>query len=180
MTKEVERPSYEPTNASAPHLFNLSYYPEELASLVGHLGLSRFHVLGSSWGTIVAQNYALQHPPGLASLALSGPLSDSQLYIRSQWDPAEGNLGSLPPYIQGRLHALEASRAFDSEEYKQLNKVLEASFTVRTYPPPDCYMAASAGINPEIYVGIQGSSEFTSAPRPSRSSLWVWPRPCRS
>ena len=41
-----ERPAM--ANVSAPHLFDLAYYPEELASLAGHLGLTRFHDLGSS------------------------------------------------------------------------------------------------------------------------------------
>jgi len=59
--------------ASAPHLFDIDYYPEELAALIRHLGLRRFHVLGSSWGTIVAQLFALgPNSGGLAGLVLSG------------------------------------------------------------------------------------------------------------
>ena len=70
--------------------------------------LGRFHLLGSSWGTVVAQLYALQTPPPpqLASLVLSGPLSDGQLYINSQWDEVEGGLGTLPLFTQQRIRVV--------------------------------------------------------------------------
>ncbi|EOD21055.1 hypothetical protein EMIHUDRAFT_208184 [Emiliania huxleyi CCMP1516] len=156
-----ERPAS--AKASAPHLFDIDYYPEELAALIRHLGLRRFHVLGSSWGTIVAQLFALgPNSGGLAGLVLSGPLSDATLYIRSQWDPTEGIVGAmLPAFAQRRLRALDAARDFGSAEYRALAKAMRARFTVRTYPPPDCYTRASGLMNDEIYVGIQGASEFT-------------------
>ena len=97
-TSERPTPS---SRIAAPWLFNLSYYPEEMMAVVAHLGLARHHVLGSSWGTIVAQLYALRHPPGLASLTLSGPLSDSQLYKDSQWDALEGTSARSPHLCSG-------------------------------------------------------------------------------
>ena len=157
-----ERPTPS-ASASAPWLLNLSYYPAELSALVAHLGLTRHHVLGSSWGTIVAQLYALQQPapPGLSSLVLSGPLSDSQLYIRSQWDDVEGNLGSLPPHVQRRLRSLDEAREYASEEYQTIARALTPFFTVRTTPPPDCFERSNSLMADEIYVGLQGASEFT-------------------
>ena len=157
-TSERPAPS---SRIAAPWLFNLSYYPEEMMAVVTHLGLTRHHVLGSSWGTIVAQLYALRRPPGLASLTLSGPLSDSQLYKESQWDADEGNLGSLPPFVQRRLRTLDDAGDYDSVEYKAIAEALTSFFTVRTTPAPDCFARASSLMNPEIYVGIQGASEFT-------------------
>ena len=41
--------------------------------MLHHLQWPRFHVLGSSWGTIVAQYFALTEPPGLDRIVLSGP-----------------------------------------------------------------------------------------------------------
>ena len=157
-----ERPAS--ANATAPWLLSLDYYPQELQRLVDHLQLGRFHLLGSSWGTVVAQLYALQTPPPpqLASLVLSGPLSDGQLYIRSQWDEVEGGLGTLPPFTKRRIRRLEAlPGGFETDEYKLLNEALEAAFTVRTFPAPDCFRASAAGVNAEVYVGMQGASEFT-------------------
>ena len=63
---------------------------------------------------------------------------------------------------QQRIRALEATPGgFKTEEYRLLNEVLEAAFTVRTYPAPDCFQRAAGLLNEEIYVGMQGASEFT-------------------
>ena len=52
---------------------------------------------------------------------LSGPLSDGQLYISSQWDETEGGLGTLPHFTQQRIRALEATPGgFQTEEYRLL------------------------------------------------------------
>jgi pimeloyl-ACP methyl ester carboxylesterase len=106
-----ERPSS--ANASAPWLLTIGYYVTELQAVADTVlgSHQRFHLLGSSWGTVVAQEYALQTPPPsqLAGLLLSGPLSDGQLYINSQWDEIEGGLGTLPYFTQQRIRALEAT-----------------------------------------------------------------------
>ena len=159
-----ERPAS--ASATAPWLLTVEYYVEELQAVADALvGSGPFHVIGSSWGTVVAQEYALQAPPvgpELLSLVLSGPLSDGQLYINSQWDEVEGGLGTLPLFTQQRIRALEATPGgFKTEEYRLLNEVLEAAFTVRTYPAPDCFKRAAGLLNEEIYVGMQGASEFT-------------------
>lgn len=115
-----------------------AYYSEvELPELLEHWKLERFHLLGHSWGTMLAQLYTLNaNGSKLESLILSGPLSDSQRYIEAQWDPKEGNLGSLPPYVQQRIHDLERRKAYDSKEYQALDSVLTTFFTLRTAPAP--------------------------------------------
>ena len=160
--------SQKPTSAkdSAPWLLTIPYYLEELQFVADALlgGSQPFHLLGSSWGTVVAQEYALQTPPPaqLASLVLSGPLSDGQFYIESQWDPIEGGLGTLPLFTQQRIHHLERTpKGFETQEYALLNERLESAFTVRTYPAPECFQTAASLMNEEIYVGMQGESEFT-------------------
>ena len=54
------------------YLLELDYYREEVEALVGHLGLAAYHLLGHSWGSIVATLHAASSPPGLASVALAG------------------------------------------------------------------------------------------------------------
>ncbi|KAK1737373.1 alpha/beta hydrolase family protein [Skeletonema marinoi] len=155
------------------------YYSEiELPTLIHHWKLQRYHVLGHSWGTILAQLFALNYvnkhnknttvegfntkEEGLQSLILSGPISNAQAYISAQWNSADqNNLASLPPFVQHRIHALEESKAYDSMEYKAIDSVLSTFFTLRTAPPPDCFGDSAAGVNEEVYVGMQGASEFT-------------------
>lgn len=47
---------------------------DELAAVVEFHGLTRFHLLGSSWGGSIAAAYASCQDPRLASLVLAGPL----------------------------------------------------------------------------------------------------------
>ncbi len=176
-----------------PHLLDPAYYSEiELPALVDHWKLQRYHVLGHSWGTILAQLFALNYigkqpvanrtdrnekdgrtrnthqeedkrvKDGLQSLILSGPISNANDYITAQWDPNDtNNLASLPPFVQSRIHTLEQQKAYNSSEYKAIESVLSSFFTVRTDPVPDCFAEASEGVNEEVYVGMQGASEFT-------------------
>jgi len=146
-----------------PHLIDPAYYSEEeLPALIEHWGLDKYHVLGHSWGTILAQLFALnaKNTTGLQSLILSGPLSDTQSYAQAQWDTNEGNLGSLPPFVQNRIQTLVKDNAYDSSEYDAINGVLTTFFTLRTAPAPDCFTASGEGMNTDVYVGMQGPSEF--------------------
>jgi proline-specific peptidase len=56
---------------------------EEVAQLRAALGLERVHVLGQSWGGMLATMYALTVPPGLASLVLASPLLDAQRWSQT-------------------------------------------------------------------------------------------------
>jgi len=151
-----------------PWLLDPSYYAlEELPILLGYLGVQKYHILGHSWGTMLAQIFALNSTShlrdGLASMVLSGCISDIQLSIQQQWDPDSGTLGTLPPFVQERIKTLEKNKAYDSPEYKALDDVLTTYFTCRTAPLPSCYLESVSKINREIYVSMQGASEFTIA-----------------
>ena len=67
-----------------PELWTLSTWMEELDNVIKSLHLTKFHLLGQSWGGMLALAYALQQPQGLQSLILSSTLSSSQLWGREQ------------------------------------------------------------------------------------------------
>ena len=149
-----------------PWLLTVEYYSlEELPALIEHWGLTEYHIIGSSWGTILSQMFALDAGAasllGLRSMVLSGPLSQAKLYIDSQWSQVDGTVGSLPLYVQDRIRLLEETAAYDSREYQDIVGSLTSQFTIRTAPYPDCFLDSSDGMNEEIYVGMQGESEFT-------------------
>lgn len=158
--------SIDEINGTYPWLIDPLYYAtEELPALIEHLGYEQYHILGSSWGTILAQWFMLENEPnvtaGAQSLVLSGPLSDGQLYINSQWDQRIGSLGSLPPYLQSQIHAMEEAGAYSSPLYQQIADTLTSFFTVRMIPRPTCWDDTLAGFNDAIYTALQGPSEFT-------------------
>ena len=55
---------------SDPSLWTVDLFLAELANVRDALGLDRVHLLGHSWGGMLAQEYALTQPDGLASLVL--------------------------------------------------------------------------------------------------------------
>ena len=72
-------------NSKYPQLFTIKYYVEEAHALVKGLNLENYYVYGSSWGSILAQEFALTKPKGLKAQILDGALCDAQLYGKTQW-----------------------------------------------------------------------------------------------
>jgi len=145
----------------APWLLTIPYYVEELSRVTATLGLdcgSGYHLYGSSWGTVLAQEFAATKPFGLCSLILDGALCDAQVYIKTQW---RDRISTMPTYTQRLLRHLEDTKAYDTAAYRVLEAALGLHFTTRLVPRPACWYAALNGLNQAIYVGMQGASEFT-------------------
>lgn len=60
----------------------LDVFVDELANLHDRLGLERAHILGTSWGGMVALEHALTRPPSLRSLILSSTLACARSWAR--------------------------------------------------------------------------------------------------
>lgn len=144
-----------------PELLTVDFYVAELAALVRHLGVDdRFYIYGSSWGSMLAQEFAGRaRLPGLAGMVLDGALADAQFYFQTQW--RDVLVPNVPAFTMARLRALEAAKAYESPEYKQIEEWLSGQFTLRLVPRPACWFDSLAGSNSAIYVAMQGASEFT-------------------
>jgi len=61
-------------NSDEPHnpaLYMVALYVDEINSVRNALGLEHVHILGQSWGGMLAMEYALKQPPGLTGLILA-------------------------------------------------------------------------------------------------------------
>ena len=68
-----------------PELWALDTWMEELSCLLDYLHVTDFHLLGQSWGGMLAIAYAIEKKPqGLRSLILSSTLPQSQLWGKEQ------------------------------------------------------------------------------------------------
>jgi proline-specific peptidase len=56
---------------SKPEMWTVDLFVEEVDAVRDALGLDRTHLLGQSWGGMLAMEYALTQPPGLASLTVA-------------------------------------------------------------------------------------------------------------
>ena len=122
------------------------------------LGLERVHVFGSSWGGMLAMEYALTRPAGLTSLVLSS----SPASIPA-WEAETGRLRrELPPEVQAVLDEHEAAGTLDSPEYEAAAMQFYKRHVCRIDPFPDCVLRSFAGLaeHPDVYMTMQGPNEF--------------------
>ena len=139
-------------------LWVVETFVEELDVIRGALGLDRIHLFGSSWGGMLAMEYALTQPRGLESLILaSSPASIPQ------WVEETGKLrADLPPDVQAVLDRHEAAGTTDDPEYEETATEFYKRHVCRTEPWPDCVLRSFQFIAEHgvVYRTMNGPSEF--------------------
>ena len=138
-----------------PERWRIPRFVEEVGIVRRALGLERVHILGQSWGGMLAIEYALTQPKGLVSLILSNTTSSIPLWI------AEANRlrAELPPQVQATLTRHEEAGTTDSEEYQQAMLVFYNRHVLRTQPMPD-YVQRTFDNMGQVYLTMNGPSEF--------------------
>jgi proline-specific peptidase len=144
--------SDQPTDTS---LWRVERFVEELATVRRELGLDRVHMLGQSWGGMLAIEYALTQPQGLVSLILSNTTSSIPLWV------AEANRlrSELPPEVNDTLSRHEATGTTDDQEYQDAMQVFYDRHVVRVKPMPEYVQRALANTG-FVYAYMNGPSEF--------------------
>jgi L-proline amide hydrolase len=139
--------------------WTVELFVRELQNLVETLGLGdRHHVLGSSWGGFLAQEYALTRPAGLRSLVLADTAASFPDFV------AEANRlrAELPPEVEATLKRHEEAGTTDDPEYEEACMVFYGRHVCRLDPWPPELIEAFAWIerDPTVYHTMNGPSEF--------------------
>src|SRR5438093_2489170 len=85
--------------------WSLDLFREEVAAVRAQLGLDRIHLLGTSWGGMLALEHVLSGAAGIVSLILSSTLADVQHWAAEQRRLRE----RLPADVVATLDRLEAA-----------------------------------------------------------------------
>jgi L-proline amide hydrolase len=120
-----------------PSLWSVGLFVEEVGVVREALGLDRILLLGTSWGGMLAQEYALTRPAGLCSLVLSSTLASAEQWVAE----AQRLLAALGP------------GAGDDE--------FMAAHFCRLDPPPPQLDRWRTKRNPAVYEAMWGPNEFT-------------------
>ena len=122
-------------------LWRIERFVEELAALRKQLGLERMHILGHSWGTTLAMEYFLNHPPGIVSIGFSSPCLNVSRWV----DDCNELRKQLPQDVQETLDKHENAGTTDSDEYTEASKVfLSRRHVSRLDPLPEAPVKGAA------------------------------------
>lgn len=148
-------------NSDHPHnpsLWTVDLFVEELGIVRQALGLERLHLFGQSWGGMLAMQYALTSPQGIAGLVSASSPSSMR-----QWVEEANRLRSqLPPEIQETLLLHEKNGTTEDPDYVNAMMFFYSKHVCRMTPWPDCLNRAVSQLirDPEVYYAMNGPSEF--------------------
>ncbi|HTY38457.1 MAG TPA: proline iminopeptidase-family hydrolase [Bacteroidota bacterium] len=141
-------------------LWTTERFVDEVEQVRQALGLNKdnFYLLGHSWGGILAMEYALKYQQNLKGLIISNMMASAPEYaayadnvLAKQMDPA----------VLREVKSLEAKKDFKNPRYMELlvpNFYMQHICRLKDWPDP--VNRAFARLNEQIYVLMQGPSEF--------------------
>lgn len=137
-------------------LWRIERFMAELDSLRRHLHLREVHLLGHSWGTMLATDYMLAKPTGVRSLILASPALSA-----ARWEAdADTLIATLPDSIQQAIAVHEADGSYAAPAYQTAVEVFYSRFlTLRGGPDVD---STFAHFGADLYGYMWGPSEFTA------------------
>jgi len=146
-------------------LWTVERFVEEVEQVRQALGMNKdnFYVLGSSWGGILAMEYALKYQDNMKALLISNMMSSCPDYGRYANDVLAKQ---MRPEVLKEVEEIEAKGDFANPRYMELllpNFYQEHLCRLKEWP--DAVNRSFKHINSEIYVMMQGPSEFRIAGR---------------
>jgi proline iminopeptidase len=137
-------------------LCTIDRFVRELAAVRQALHLERVHILGTSWGTILALEYMKTHPSGVESLVMASPALDIK-----QWSAdAESLKSTLPDSTRKVIEDAEAHGTTSSPAYQAAMMEYYGRYVARRQPWPADLDSAFAQMGQFVYLTMDGPSEF--------------------
>src|SRR6184192_291656 len=137
--------------------WSVAVFREEVDAVRGQLGLERIHLLGTSWGGMLALEHVLSGARGIVSLVLSSTLAnvdqwaEEQLKLRAQ----------LPPEVIEVFERHERAGTYDDPEYERAMDVYFDRHFYRGPKPREELERMAAEKAPDVYRAMQGPNEWT-------------------
>ncbi|NOQ92847.1 MAG: proline iminopeptidase-family hydrolase [Flavobacteriaceae bacterium] len=143
-------------------LWTTEHFVEEVEQVrkALHLNKDNFYLMGQSWGGILAMEYALKYQDNLKGLIISNMMASAPAYGKYAMEV----LGpQLKPEVFSEIMKLEANNEFDNPRYGEL--LMTHYYTEHILRMPIDQWPKSVNLlfehlNPNIYVFMQGHSEF--------------------
>jgi proline iminopeptidase len=137
-------------------LFTIPHFVAELDSLRSHLGYDKVHLVGHSWGTILAVEYYRAHPEHVTSLTLASPALDIPAWEKN----ARSLVRTLSDSAQRAIRVREAEKNFEASDYQNALNEFYGKYVWR-HPDSANLDSTMKAVNMSLYNYMQGPSEFT-------------------
>lgn len=143
-------------------LWTIDHFVDEVEQVRKALKLDKenFYLLGQSWGGILAMEYALKYQENIKGLVISNMMASINEYEKY----AKEVLGpQMPPEVLKEIMDLEANEDFSNPRYTELVTQYFYTKHVLNMPLekwPESVNRAFKHLNPNIYIFMQGYSEF--------------------
>lgn len=147
-------------------LWTIDRFVEEVEQVRTALGLNKdnFYLLGQSWGGMLGMEYALNHQDKLKGLIICNMMSsldDYEKYAKEVLGP------QMPEEVFVELMEIEQNMDFENPRYMELLGEHHYPQHVLRMPPnewPEEINRMMDEVNPNVYVYMQGYSEFGITP----------------
>ena len=124
------------------------------------LDSSNFYLMGQSWGGILAMEYALKYQKNLKGLIIANMMASAPAYNKY----AEDVLGpKLDPKVFAQIKEFEKNKDYSNPKYTELLFKYYYTEHILRKPLeewPESVTRAFKHLNPNVYVYMQGPSEF--------------------
>ncbi|MED4782527.1 proline iminopeptidase-family hydrolase [Brevibacillus choshinensis] len=138
-------------------LWKTERFVEELMDIRKALDLDEVHILGHSWGTMLAATYLINRKPaGVKSVIFSSPCLSAERWKQD----ADQFLAQLPEDVQQTIARHEEQGTTDSKEYQDAMKEYYSRHVCRIDPLPAVMVESRPKGNKDIYMKMWGPSEF--------------------
>ena len=144
-----------------PSLWTRERFAREVDAVRSALGLDEVVLYGHSWGSILAVDYLSglggKRPRGVKGAILAGPALSMPRWI----DDSRRLIAELPAEQAQAILEGERTGDTDSGAYQAATQAFYARYLCRRDPWPPQLEAAFAGMGEQVYVTVNGPSEFT-------------------
>jgi L-proline amide hydrolase len=143
-----------------PSFWTVELFERELAAVAAHLGIDgRYHVLGQSWGGMLALLHALERPPGLLSVVAADSPSSVPAFVAG----CNELLDAMDAEISATIRAGERSGETSTPEFQAAAMEFYKRHVCRVDPWPDHVVRSFEAMesDPTVYGTMNGPTEFT-------------------
>jgi L-proline amide hydrolase len=143
-----------------PSFWTVELFERELAALADHLGIAeRYHVIGQSWGGMLALLHALERPPGLVSVVAADSPSSIPGFVAG----CNELLDAMDPEVSAIIRAGERSGETSTPEFQAAVMEFYTRHVCRVDPWPDHVLRSFEAMesDPTVYGTMNGPTEFT-------------------